>query len=307
MTTLQIHKSGTLIGHQNPIFTVENGPEASTLFTAGNDKGVVQWNMETQAFERIVYPVQSSVYALHLLSGTTLLAIGTRSGMVIIVDVTTQLPVAKLEHHQRPVFDIKSFRNKPELVLSSEDGTVSVWDAVNFKLLYHFKVAQQTVRTIAISRGEETIAFGTKDGKLKVYNASDYGLTAEIDVHTMPVTALAFSPDGQYLLTGGRDATLNVLHASDFTKANSFVPHMFTVYAIRYHPTLPIFATASRDKSIKIWAADDFRLLRIISFEKGMEGHLLSINDIIWNAYKNQLVSVSDDKKVMVWDVGVSN
>lgn len=307
MITVQIHKAGTLTGHQNPIFAVENGPEASMLFTAGNDKGVVQWNMDTFAFERILYPVQSSVYALHLLSDTTFMVIGTRSGKVMVVDTLTQKLVASLEHHKRPVFDIKSFRNKPELILSSEDGTVSVWDTANFRLLYHFKVAEQTVRTIAISQGEETLVFGTKAGNLKIYNASDYGLMTEILAHTMPVTSLAFSPDGRFLLTGGRDAKLNVLHATDFSVVNSFVPHMFTVYAIKYHPVLPIFATASRDKSIKIWTADDFRLLRIVSFEKGLDGHLLSINDIAWNAHKNQLVSVSDDKKAMVWDVAVTN
>lgn len=304
MTPLEIHKAGTLAGHQNPIFTVANGPEPTMLFTAGNDKGVVQWNMETLAFERILHPVQSSVYALHLLPGTTLMAIGTRSGLVSIVDIATGEAVAQLKHHDRPVFDIKSFRKKPELVLSSEDGTVSVWDANDFRLLYHFKVAEQTVRAIAISEEEETIVFGTKDGKLKIYSALDYGLTAEITAHTMPVTALAFSPDGRLLLTGGRDAQLNVLNTADFSTVHSFTPHMFTVYAIKYHPTLPIFATASRDKSAKLWAAEDFRLLRVISFEKGLDSHLLSVNDLIWNTHRNQLVTVSDDKRAMIWNVG---
>src|SRR5690606_23900037 len=119
----------------------------------------------------------------------------------------------------------------------------------------------------------------------------------------MPVTALCFSPDGQYLLTGGRDAQLNVLETVRFTVVNTFTPHLFTVYAIKYHPFLPIFATASRDKTIKIWSSDDFRLLRVISLERGFDSHVLSVNDLIWNGYKNQLISVSDDKRALVWDV----
>jgi len=308
MMAVQIHRAGTLTGHQNPIFAVENGPDPAMLFTAGNDKGVVQWNMESQMFERILYPVQSSVYALHWLPGTTFLVVGTRSGKVIVVDIPTQTLVASLEHHKHPVFDIKSFRTKPEMILSSEDGTVSVWDTTTFRLLYHFKVSDQTVRAIAISHTEDTLVFGTKTGKLKIYQAADYGLVAEIQAHTMPVTSLAFSPDGRLLLSGGRDAKLNVLHATDFSTATSYVPHMFTVYAIKYHPVLPIFATGSRDKSIKIWAADDFRLLRSVSFEKGFDAaHVLSVNNLIWNPYKQQLVSVSDDKRALIWDVSVSD
>ncbi len=303
MNKLQIHKAGTLSGHQNPIFAVENGPEPHMLFTGGNDKGVVQWDLNEMAFKRIVLPVRFSVYVLHLIPNTTLLAVGTRDGRVQVVDIDTQQVVAKLEHHQHPVFDIKSFTAKSELMVSSEDGTVSVWNTHDFSLLYHFKVADQTVRTMAISKDEQWVVFGTKKGEIKLYHASDYSLAGDLPGHTMPVTSLCFSPDGRYLLSGGRDAQLNVLDAANFSVANTFTPHLFTVYAIKYHPVLPVFATASRDKSIKIWSADDFRLLRIISYEKGFDSHFLSINNIVWNAYRNQLVSVSDDKKAMVWDV----
>ena len=306
MSKLQIHKAGTLSGHQNPIFAVENGPEPHMLFTGGNDKGVVQWDLNKMAFERVLYPVKFSVYVLYLIPQTSLLAVGTRDGQVQVVDISTQQVVAKLEHHRHPVFDIKSFHTKPELMVSSEDGTVSVWDMSDFSLLYHFNVAKQTVRTMAISNDERWVVFGTKEGKVKLYNASDYSFVEELAAHTMPVTSLCFSPDGRYLLSGGRDAQLNVLDTASFSMVTTFTPHLFTVYAIKYHPSLPIFATASRDKSIKIWSADDFRLLRIVSFEKGFDSHFLSINNIVWNAYKNQLVSVSDDKKAMVWDVVAS-
>ncbi|PPL03882.1 WD40 repeat domain-containing protein [Parapedobacter indicus] len=303
MNKLDIHKAGTLSGHQNPIFAIENGVVASVVYTGGNDKGVVEWDLAEMAFKRILYPVQFSVYALHLIAGTPLLAIGTRDGKGHVVHTDTRERIAKLDHHQRPIFAIKSFKTKPELILASEDGTVSIWNTHAFDLLYHFKVSDHTVRTIAISIDENWVVFGTKDGKVKLYNALDYSFVEELPAHAMPVTSLCFSPDGRYLLTGGRDAQLNVLDTSDFTVVNTFTPHLFTVYAIKFHPFSPIFATASRDKSIKIWSSDDFRLLRVISFERGFDSHLLSVNDIIWNAYKNQLISVGDDKQAIVWDV----
>lgn len=302
---MEIQKAGTLSGHQNPIFTVANGADPTQVFTAGNDKGVVQWDLQTMSFERIILPVQSSVYKLYRIPGTSLLAIGERRGLVSVVDIDTAGVVAKLEHHQRPVFDIIAFEDKPELILSSEDGSVSVWDRRNFSLLYHFSVAAETVRTIAISPDGQQVVFGTKDGKIKLYDGVEYALHKEIDAHSLPVTSLCFSPDGKYLLSGGRDAQLQVYDTRDFSPVSSFTPHMFTVYAIHYHPELPVFATGSRDKSIKIWSAEDFRLLRIISLEKGFDCHRLSINDITWNSFKNQLISVSDDKTAMVWDIEV--
>src|SRR5690606_20053972 len=173
MSKLKIHKAGTLSGHQNPIFAIENGVGAPIIYTGGNDKGVVEWNLEKMAFERVLYPVQFSVYALHLLSNTTLLAIGTRDGMGTVVHTETGKLMAKLEHHRRPIFAIKSFKTKPELILASEDGSVSIWNTQNFELLYHFNVSSQTVRTIAISTDENWVIFGSKDGKVKLYNARD--------------------------------------------------------------------------------------------------------------------------------------
>lgn len=304
--TLDIEKRGELTGHQNPVFAVENGPLPEQLFTAGNDKGVVQWNLETMAFVRVLLPVQSSVYALYHVSGTPWLAVGERSGLVTLADTVTGKPVARLQHHQKPVFDINMLTGKNELLVSSEDGSVSVWSLKDFRLLYHFRVSGQTVRAIAVSTNERLLAFGSKDGTVSVYRSEDYSLKKVIREHQMGITALCFSPDGRYLLSGGRDARINAFHSSDFSLANSFTPHLFSVYGIAYHPQLPLFATASRDKSIKFWHTADSRLLRTISREKNFVAHRLSVNNIVWNRMNDQLVSVSDDKTVMVWDVKVT-
>ncbi|ULT27679.1 hypothetical protein KUH03_13825 [Sphingobacterium sp. E70] len=44
--TMDIKLRATLPGHQNPIFCVEKGYDPHTFFTGGNDKGVVEWDIE---------------------------------------------------------------------------------------------------------------------------------------------------------------------------------------------------------------------------------------------------------------------
>lgn len=70
---LSIELDAILSGHQNPIYTVENGPEPYHLFTGGNDKGLVLWNLEKMNFEKILLPVQSSIYSAHYDSNTDFL------------------------------------------------------------------------------------------------------------------------------------------------------------------------------------------------------------------------------------------
>ena len=294
-------------GHQNPIFTIENSQKPHIFFTAGNDKGVVEWSMKTMALVKVLMPVKTSVYSLHSPEDLSVLAVGERSGKVSIFNFEQQKVTDTINHHQLPVFDIRSVKSKQELLLSSEDGSVSVWSMTDFKFLYKFPVSGDTVRVITISPDEKHVAFGCKDNIIRVYNLEDYSLLIELSEHTMPITSLQFSPNGNHLLSGSRDAQLKVWNTSDFSLHQSIPAHLFSIYDIKYHPSLNIFATASRDKSIKIWDAEDFRLYKIISREKGFPVHRLSINKIAWSNYNGALLSVGDDKLIMAWDVQFTN
>lgn len=302
---IEVERIAELSGHQNPIFTIEPSVKPGIIFTAGNDKGVVEWSLKKMDFIKVMFPVQTSVYALHCPDFKPLLISGERSGLVTIFDFIEQKVTAKLQHHQLPIFDIKSIKSKNELLLASEDGTVSVWDLNSYKILYNFKVSSEIVRVIAVSPDEKIVAFGCKDNTISVFNLEDYSFVEKLTQHTMPVTALQFSPDGMYLLSGSRDAQLKVWKLVNFSILHSLPAHLFSIYDIKFHPSKPIFATASRDKTIKIWDSETFKLLKTISREKGYPTHKLSINKICWDIETGNLLTTGDDKLIMIWQVTV--
>lgn len=300
---IQIQNTATLSGHQNPIYTVENSQKKGIFFTAGNDKGVVEWSSETLGFIKVLFPVISSVYSLHSPISVPLLLAGERNGQVDVFNFEEQRISTVLHFHKLPVFDIKSVASKNEVLLSSEDGSVSVWDLTDLKMLYSFKVSDAAARVITISQDEKTVAFGCKDNTIRVYDLKDYSLLYVLDQHTMPISSLQFSPDGKQLISGSRDAQLKVWSTVDYSLIQSIPAHLFAIYSITFHPVLPYLATASRDKSIKIWDTENFDLKKTISIEKGYDCHHLSINKIIWEPINNQLISVSDDKLLKIWKV----
>lgn len=302
---IEVTQIAALEGHQNPVYSVENSVNVNAVYTAGNDKGIVEWHLENFT-PKVVFPVKSSVYALHTLKSQHLLAVGERSGQLTIADPRLRKAVWISTHHKKPIFEITSIKRKNELLVSSEDGTVSVWDLNNFSFLYNFNVSADTVRCIAINQDESLAAFGCKDNLIYIYNLDDYSLVKTLEAHTMPITSLQFSPDGKYLLSGARDAKLNIWDAGSLKLQESFAAHMFSIYDIEFHPSLPYFATASRDKSVKIWSLETFKLHKVISREKGIDAHILSVNKITWEPNKERLISVSDDKLVMVWDIRIN-
>src|SRR5271170_3863179 len=122
---ITVEKIAELTGHGNPIFTLELSQKPGILFTGGNDKGLVEWSLEDNSFIKVMFPVAASVYAIHCPIGYPLLFAGLRNGEVLVFDFLEQKIVKSLRLHRAAIFDIKSALGKKELLVSSEDGTVS--------------------------------------------------------------------------------------------------------------------------------------------------------------------------------------
>ncbi|WP_256007396.1 WD40 repeat domain-containing protein [Pedobacter deserti] len=289
----------TFGGHQNPVYTLADGVEAGTFYSAGNDKGVVKWSLIELAFIKVLVPLQSSVYAMCRHEDT--LFIAQKNGLILVLDLEQEKIIARLAHHQKAVFDLRVIRSKKELLSTGEDGTVAVWSINDFSLVYEFKVLDNTVRVIALSRDEKELALGCKDGVIRVYNSFDYGLQQEIKAHEYAITALSYAPDGTYLISGSRDARLKIWSLPEYREVQTVAAHMFAVYSIVFHPDLPVFATCSQDKSIKLWSGQDFRLYKILSLEKNTQGHKHSVNKLLWTPDGKFLISTGDDRQVMTW------
>jgi WD40 repeat protein len=302
---MTVKKVAELTGHGNPVFTLALSQKPGILFTGGNDKGLVEWSLKNNTFLKVLFPVTATIYTIHCPEGFPLLFAGLRNGEVQVFDFLKQTLIAPLKHHQKPVFDVKSVNHKQELLVASEDGTVSVWSLKTLALLHSVKVSADTIRCISISPDEKRVAFGCRDNTVKIYNLEDYTLVNTLYGHTMSVFSLEYSRNGNYLISGGRDAQVKIWDILTYKLIHNIPAHLFTVNCIAVHSVMPLFATASMDKSIKIWDAGNFKLLKVISREKGFESHALSINKLAFNG--NHLISVSDDKKVMVWDIALGD
>jgi centriolar protein POC1 len=166
-------------------------------------------------------------------------------------------------------------------------------------------VSDGAVRCLAVhpDPSQKILAAGSKEGSILIYNYQSNQLIQDIQAHDHLLTALTFDPSGVFLLSAARDSKLKMFDCRAAVLRQEWVPHLFAVYKIAFHPTKPYFATASRDKDIKIWSFPDGKLKKSISVQKGMPAHRLSVNSIAWSASGDQLISVGDDKMVLVWNM----
>ncbi len=294
MTEICLH--GTLAGHQNPIYTLELDADKHILYSAGNDKGIVEWDLEQMKFKRILCAVPASVYCLKIIPGTDLIAAGMRNGEIFIIRRTEPELVAKLKAEKGAIFNIQVLTVKDEIIAIGEEGIAYVWSLRTFQLLYTFQVSKERVRTMAVSIEKQLVAFGDKQGLIYIHDVQDFHRIAEEKIHDAAVSSMLFDTD--YLYTGGRDARMYKMKFPALQKEKELTPHFFTVYGIA--ALSDNLVTVSRDKTIKLWDKN-FRLLKNISRDKGVDSHHLSINSVGYDDGTKLLCTAGDDKLIKVW------
>ncbi|MFZ4545757.1 MAG: WD40 repeat domain-containing protein, partial [Saprospiraceae bacterium] len=166
------------------------------------------------------------------------------------------------------------------------------------------QLSTQSLRTFAYSRERNEIAIGSSDRNIYIVDSNTLILKSVIhDAHQNSVFSVAYSPDSSRLLSGGRDAMLKMWDVEDgFSQLHGLAAHWYTINSIAFHPKGHIFATASRDKTIKIWDTKGCELLKVIdTIRYGC--HTRSVNSLFWSDFNCWLVSGSDDRSLMIWEI----
>lgn len=296
---VQVELRSALKGHNNPIYSICADKNDKKFYTAGNDKGIVEWDLNELKFSRIVCPIQHSVYALVTHPLKDILYAGDSKGNLLQVDLLSG-NIETFAFSQAPIFDLK-INEKGELWILHQNGFIVKFDTENSLKIAEKHVFLSKFRSFDLDIHTSEIITGDYEGNVYILD-SQLELISQRKVAESSITSI--KKDSQQLWIGNRDAEIAALN-STLDKEVSWVPHMFAIYDIKMHPTLPLMATSSRDKDVKIWSLDDYKLKRSISITKELPAHQLSVNKIVW-MNEDTLISVGDDRMVLVWDVQVS-
>lgn len=300
---MDIKKIAHLKGHASGIFALEQGQEPHHIFSGSSDKMLAEWSLEEFAPLKFSVKTGSYVYSICHIPGKKLLLIGLYSGAIHIVDLNEKKETRFFAFHKQPVFDIKYCSGNNSFYALSGDGSFSIWDAENFSLRKHVLLCHEKLRNIDFSKDGAMAALACGDGTIRIFETSSHRQVKEIKAHGLSANCVKFHPDGKTLVSGGRDACLRFWRMEEnYSMAGEIPAHNFAIYGIAFSPDNKFFATASRDKTAKIWDAENFKIIARLD-RKSFEGHTHSVNKLLWSSYKNYLITASDDRTMIVWEI----
>jgi WD40 repeat protein len=300
--SIDVKHIATLAGHNGCIYAMDAGISESTIFTGGSDLIIALWSLDTLSTEKFAASLPAAVYTICHIPEKNILLAGTTTGSVHILDLEKNQEIKILQHHTAPIFDIKYSLKTNCFYTAGGDGNFAVCSLDTLSLIKIKKLSDKKVRNIDFNYVTSEIAVALGDCTILVFDLYTLEVKTDFIAHQLAANVVRYSPDGKFLLTGGRDAHLNIWQTDNYELIKSIPAHNWAIYDIVFNPDTTLFATASRDKTIKIWDAKTYQLLHRITKENN-EAHTHSVNKLLWSTYNNYLVSVGDDRVVMVREI----
>jgi WD40 repeat protein len=327
---IEIEKITQLTGHQGSVYTLTDSmtpqsrlsrdfADAQYFLSGAGDGWVVEWDLAKPEVGKLLAKIETNIFSLLFVKEKNLIVAGNRDGGIHFIDLNDAAQNKNVAHHTKGVFSIQIIDN--QLFTLGGEGSITRWSLEEKRTLESFQLSSKSLRCMDFSPSRNEFAVGASDGNIYILDKY-FDLKKIIKAHKNSVFSIKYSPHEDYLLSGGRDAMLHVWDLkNDFNSITSVPAHLYTLNDIAFHPTnTALFATASRDKTIKIWHFDPQNTENTEgernpdSFGKGVTllkvldtirygGHLNSVNSLLWTPFNNQLLSASDDRSIIVWEI----
>jgi WD40 repeat protein len=305
---IEVQKIHTLTGHQDCVYTLQQGAQPHQFFSGAGDGMIALWDIQNPSVSaklanegELIAKLPNSVYALHYLKDQHLLVAGHNYDGIHLLDWKNKKEVNSLQLSKAAIFDIQSFEN--DLFVASGDGIVSVVDIRNWSVKNKIVCSEKSARTIALNKAEGEFAVGYSDNYVRVFDLNNYQLKHEWQAHANSVFCLSYSNDSKFLISGSRDARLKAWDVhSNYVQSAEVAAHLYAINHLAFSPSGKHFVTCSLDKSIKVWDSDNLTLLKVIDKTRHA-GHGTSVNKLLWTSFGNQMISASDDHTISVWNI----
>lgn len=196
----------------------------------------------------------------------------------------------RLTGHRGGVLTVDISPDGEWIATGSNDRTVILW-AKDGQRRHHLE-HDHTVHRVAFAADSQRVVTGSLDGTVQVWSLAGQRLR-RIQAHDQPVFGVGISPDGQWIVSAGGDRTVK-LWRTDGTLVQT-LPVTGIPWNVVFSADSQRIVAAVVDGTVQRWQLTGEPLSPLV-------GHQAEVWDVAVCPGLNQVVSVSSDQTVKVWD-----
>lgn len=299
MSTIEVKKLHTFLGHNDSIYTLEEINDHQFV-SAGGDGMIVRWDLKTPDEGEVIIKVPGSVYAIAYDDADGHLYVGQNNEGVHKINLSSKKEESSIQLGDHQIFDVKVIQDKIWVGLSNGELVSLTKD---LQVINKLKLSTDRIRSIDFYG--KSFAVGFSDNMTRIIDAGTMEVTYELKGHKNSVFVSKYHPSGKYLVSAGRDAHLKVWDTlENYVLRESIAGHLYTINHLTFSKEGRYFVTGSMDKAVKLWDAHNFRLLKVLDKHRHA-GHGNSVNKLLWMNYRDLLVTCSDDRSISVWEIKI--
>ena len=246
-------------------------------------------------------PVLGEVQGLAFHPTRPLLAFGTGTGTVSVVDVTTGEFLWTWANAGSSVDALAFSGSGASLITSAWTRDVVELDTATGSVIHDWEVGSP--RVIAVSPDGRLLAIGDGESRVRLYRTEDRSLIWDRKARRT-ATSLAFRPDGEVLAIGDAGNGASLRRVSDGEELGAVRGHSARVRGVAWSADGDRFFTASDDWTVRVWDPETFANLGRLTpattppptgrVADGFRGLVMSPDG-------TRLVAITRDGQTMIW------
>jgi len=283
--------------HSGGVNAVAWSPDGKLLASDGQEGVVVIWDAASdEVVTTLTVPDNSWSPSLAWSPDGRQVAAAIVGGGVIW-DVDSGEAVQILQESDFVTRDIAWSPDGSRLALSSDDGTITIWDAASGAVVASLSDGRGwPIWSVAWHPNENLLASGAQDGVVLVWNLATEQATPTPG-NTSLVYDLAWSPDGTQLASGSWDTFIAIWNR-ETGQTQTLEGHTGNVYGVTWSPDSTQLASASLDRTVIVWDAASGKPKATLA------GHTGTVYGVHWSPDGAQIASGSQDGAVILWRAG---